>query len=78
MIYRQELKDLGWSNELLDAIEDMERALPQVLESRKETFEPVVLVEEWAPPPCDTIDLASTTPPAFPGLTLGGSKRRTG
>ena len=43
MIYRQELKDLGCSNELLDAIEDMERALPRVLESRKATFEPAGL-----------------------------------
>jgi hypothetical protein len=76
MIYREELKELGWSNELLDAIEAMERAIPKVLESDTEAYQPALFVDEWAPPPCAMIDLASTTPPVLDGLTLGRAKRR--
>jgi hypothetical protein len=76
MIYREELKELGWSNELLDAIEDLERAIPTVLESETEAYQPALFVEEWGPPPCTMIDLATTTAPVLHGLTLGRARRR--
>jgi hypothetical protein len=78
MIYREELKNLGWSNELIDAVEEIERALPRVAEPDSEVYEPSDLMTGWAPPPCTMVDLASTTPPALEGLTLGRPGRRSG
>ena len=78
MIYREELKNLGWSDDLISAVEEIERALPRVVESDSEVYEPADLVAGWAPPPCAMVDLASTTPPALQGLTLGRPGRRGG
>ena len=78
MIYREELKNLGWNDELLDAVEELERALPRVPEFDSEAYQPAVFFEEWAPPPCTMIDLAGTTPPVLQGLTLGGPQRKSG
>jgi hypothetical protein len=77
MIYREELKNLGWSDELLNAVEDVERAIPNVFQPDDEAHEPSDLIGGWAPPPCIMIDLASTTPPALQGLLLGRPGRRS-
>ena len=60
MIYREELRNLGWSDALLDAVEEVERALPGVEETSLEADDGLDFFAGWSPPPCTSIDLAST------------------
>jgi hypothetical protein len=76
MIHREELRNLGWNDALLDAVEEVERALPAVGETSFEADDALDFFAGWAPPPCASIDLASTTSVALEGLTLGPTARR--
>jgi hypothetical protein len=76
MIYRVELGNLGWSDDLLDAVEEVERALPGVGETSFEADDGLDFFAGWSPPPCTSIDLASTASVALEGLTLGPAARR--
>jgi hypothetical protein len=69
MIYREKLRNLGWSDALLDAVEEVERALPGVGETTFEADDGLDFFAGWAPPPCTSIDLASTALEALGLLT---------